>query len=45
LTLLRMYLNISPEDYVVMKIDIEGAEYQVLKRIIQHGMEFQCHPH
>ena len=27
--------NIKPDDYVVMKMDIEGAEYDVLERMIR----------
>lgn len=29
-----MLLNLKPEDYVILKMDIEGAEYDVLEKII-----------
>ena len=29
--------NISPSDYVICKMDIEGAEYEVLRKLIDDG--------
>lgn len=29
--------NVNPEDYVILKLDIEGAEYEVLSHLIQEG--------
>ncbi len=34
---LRDVVKITPEDYVVLKIDIEGKEYDVLKRLVTSG--------
>ena len=31
-------LHLHDDDYVILKIDIEGAEFEVLRRIISHGM-------
>jgi hypothetical protein len=44
--------NLRPDDYVVMKIDIEGAEIPVLNRLIEtkgvqliDEMLYECHYH
>lgn len=44
--------NLEPDDYVVMKIDIEGAEIPVLNRLIEtrgvqliDEMLYECHYH
>ena len=36
--LLHGILHLRDDDYVVLKVDIEGAEFDVLRRIISHGM-------
>ena len=38
LSLFRDIINVVSSDYVVMKIDIEGAEYSLLRRIIIQGL-------
>ena len=37
-TLFRETLRVTPQDDVVVKIDIEGAEYPVLERALFHGL-------
>lgn len=32
-----MLENVRPEDYCVLKIDIEGAEYELLRHLMVHG--------
>jgi len=33
-----MLLNLQPEDFVILKMDIEGAEYDVLEKIVDVGV-------
>jgi FkbM family methyltransferase len=37
-TLFRDELGISARDYVVVKMDIEGAEFEMMRRILSHGL-------
>ena len=42
--------KLTPEDYIVLKMDIEGAEYEVLEKMYQQGVfkyinEFYCELH
>ena len=38
MTLFQNILQLRDEDYVILKVDIEGAEFDLLRHIISNGL-------